>query len=447
MTPVLEHQDVYLSSFTQLERELGGSGRGWLDRMRKDAILRFADLGFPTTRQEEWKYTSVAPIAKFPFKPTACELNRVSAEKLQRLPFADLDCSRLVFVNSYYSPELSSLEGLPEGVKAGSLAAALKSEDGFLEEHLARYAAFQEHAFVALNTAFLNDGAFVSIPQGRVIEKPLQLLFIATPGREAGVSHPRNLIVTSPNSQATIIESYLGLGEGVYFTNAVTEMVVGENAVLDHYKLQQECEQAFHIATLQMQQDRNSTVSSHSLSLGGALVRNDLNTVLEGEGTHCTLNGLYLVMGQQHVDNHTRVDHAQPHGTSQELYKGILAGKATAVFNGSILVRKDAQKTDAIQRNKNLLLSEAANVNTKPQLEIYANDVRCTHGATIGQLDPDALFYLRARGLGRDAARNLLIYAFAREIISRIKVAPLHDRLEELLFARLSAGWEAKEVL
>ncbi|MFQ5816518.1 MAG: Fe-S cluster assembly protein SufD [Terriglobia bacterium] len=446
MIRVTEHQDAYLSSFTQRERALAGHGRPWLDRIRKDAILRFADLGFPTMRKEQWKFTSVAPIAKMPFQPAGVAGNGLTPEKLQRLPFADLGCSRLVFVNSRYRPELSLLHGLPEGVRSGSLAAALGSEERFLEEHLARYAAFQEHAFVALNTAFLNDGAFIYIPKGRVVEKPIHLLFVSTAGAEAVVSHPRTLIVMGPDSEATIIESYLGLGNGVYFTNAVNELVVGENAVVDHYKLQMESEQSFHIATLQVQQGRSSSVSSHFLSLGGALVRNDINAVLEGEGINCTLNGLYLVLGQQHVDNHTLIDHAKPHGTSQELYKGILAGKATAVFNGAIVVRKDAQKTDAIQRNKNLLLSDDAVVNTKPQLEIRANDVKCTHGATIGQLDPNAIFYLRARGIGQEAARKLLIYAFARDIISRIKIGPLQDGLEKLLFARLSQGQKAEEV-
>ena len=251
------------------------------------------------------------------------------------------------------------------------------------------------------------------------------------------MSHPRNLIVAEANSQVSIVESYFGLNDETYFTNAVTEIVVNDNAIVDHYKLQRESMHAFHFSTLQVQQSRSSSFSTHSIALGGALVRNDVNTVLNGEGAEATLDGLYVVSGQQHVDNHTRIEHAKPHCSSRELYKGILDQKARAVFNGRIIVRPDAQKTDSKQTNKNLLLSEEALANTNPQLEIYADDVKCTHGATIGQLSADALFYMRARGIGLDTARNLLTYAFANEITNRIKIEPLRAELEMLLFSRL----------
>jgi Fe-S cluster assembly protein SufD len=282
----------------------------------------------------------------------------------------------------------------------------------------------------------LEDGAFIRIAKGVVLDAPIYLTFLSMPGQDPTVAHPRNVIVAGADSQAAIIETYLGCGEQPYFTNPVTELVAGENAVIDHYKLQTESEQAFHVATLQAQLGRGTNFRSHSISLGGALVRNDVNAVLS-EGAECTLNGLYLAAGEQHIDNHTCIDHAKPHGTSHELYKGILDGRSTAVFNGKILVRKDAQKTDAKQTNKNLVLSEESVINTKPELQIHADDVRCTHGATIGQLDAEAIFYLQSRGIGRADARNLLIYAFARDIVDRIKVEPLREQLEQMLMEKL----------
>jgi Fe-S cluster assembly protein SufD len=304
-----------------------------------------------------------------------------------------------------------------------------------VEPHLAQYASYRGHAFTALNTAFLEDGAFVSIARGKVVEEPIHLLFLSTTHGEGAVCHPRSLILAGEGSQATVIESYVGTGDDVYFTNAVTEIVAGPAAVVDHYKLQRESEEAFHVATLQVQQARNSTLSSHAVTLGGALVRNEVNAVLDDEGCTCTLNGLYLAAGRQHVDNHTVIDHARPRCTSHELYKGILDGQAHGVFNGKIYVRQDAQKTDAKQTNQTLLLSEDATINTKPQLEIYADDVKCTHGATVGQLDDEALFYLRTRGIDKEAARHLLTYAFANDVISRVKVAPVRAHLEEFFLA------------
>ena len=288
-----------------------------------------------------------------------------------------------------------------------------------------------------MNTAFISDGAFVYIPKDSIVDAPIHLLFIATASGKPEVSHPRNLIVAGANTQVKIVESYVGLDKAVYFTNAVTEIVAGENSVIDHYKLQRESVQAFHVATLQIQQARSTTFSTCSISMGGALVRNDVNAVLDGEGCESVLNGLYLVTGQQHVDNHTQIDHAKPHCSSREFYKGILDEKARGVFNGRIIVRPGAQKTDSKQTNKNLLLSEGALVNTNPQLEIYADDVKCTHGATIGQLSADVLFYLRSRGINLETARNLLTYAFASDITSRIKIESIRTELENILFSRL----------
>jgi len=278
------------------------------------------------------------------------------------------------------------------------------------------------------------------VPPGKVVGHPIHLLFISTALGTASASYPRNLIVAGNNSQVTIVETYVGTEKAVYFTNAVTEVVVGENAVLDHYKLQRESKEAFHIATLQVHQARSSTFASHSIALGGALVRNDVNVVLDGEGSECTLNGLYMATGQQHVDHHTRIDHARPHGLSRQLYKGVLGGQARGVFNGKIVVHATGQKTDAKQTNKNLLLSADALIDTKPQLEINNNDVKCTHGSTIGRLDEDSIFYLRSRGIAEEMARSLLTYAFASEIINRIKVEPLRATLENLVVTRLQQG-------
>jgi Fe-S cluster assembly protein SufD len=409
------------------------TGIAWLDALRDTAAERFEKLGFPTTHDEDWRFTSVAPIARTNFLPAQSMDGPAPGEIASALfPAA----CQLVFMNGRYMAGLSTPAGLPPGVQVGSLAEALRAGSDAVKANLARRADISSHAFAALNTANIEDGAYVWVPPGMVVETPIHLVYVSEAGAAPAVSHPRSLILAGANSQATFIESYFGRGEQVYLTNAVTEIVAGDNAVVEHYKLQMEQPQAFHVATLQVEQGRAATFSSHSISLGGALVRNDVNSVL-GEGAECTLNGLYLVNGKQHVDNHTAIDHAMPHGTSHELYKGILDGNASAVFNGRIYVRKDAQKTDAKQTNKNLVLSEDAVINTKPELQIWADDVRCTHGATIGQLDAEAVFYLQSRGIGKKEARDLLTEAFARDIIERIRVAPLRERLEEVLFERI----------
>ena len=465
MTAVKDYQDVYLSTFRERKKEYA-SGPAWLNETRRAALDRFVDLGFPTTRFEEWKHTSVEPIARVAFQPAPRTTAASAVAALKSSCCFDLDCSRLVFVNGHFSPEFSSLAGLPKGIRARSLAEALASGTPELEQHLARYADFQDHAFVALNTAFFEDGAFVEIPKGLVVEKPIYLLFVSTApnGNQPMVSFPRTLILAGRESQASFIEGYIGLDDApsfrglggglplasgqmsqggpgrVYFTNAVTEIVAGENAVVEYGKFQQEGGAAFHVATTQVRQERASTVSTRTFTFGGALAREDLNVVLAGEGASANLNGLYITLDRQHVDHHTTIDHAQPHCDSRELYKGVLEDRSSAVFNGRVIVRKDAQKTDSKQSNKNLLLSEESVVNTKPQLEIFADDVRCTHGATIGQVDQEAIFYLRSRGIGRDEARSLLTFAFANEIIERVKHGPMRDRLREALFVRLGRG-------
>ena len=432
-------ENTLLSTFAGLEEKLGRNGH-WLRDTRKKAIARFNELGFPTTKLEEWKYTNVAPVARIPFEAVGSARNTLTREQLKGLFLAEAafaeNCSRLVFVNGRFSQELSSPD-LCEQIIASSLAEAINSESPVVKTHLARYASYESQAFVALNTAFIEDGALIEIPSGVAIETPIHLLFVSA-AKESVASHPRSLIVVGNNSQARIIESYVGLADDVYLTNAVTEIVAGENSVVEHYKLQDESLEAFHISTVQVHQARNSVLTSHSISFGGKLTRNDVKAVLDGEGAECTLNGLYVTGDTQHVDNHTVMDHAKPHGVSRELYKGILDGKSSAVFNGSIVVRKDSQKTDARQSNKNLLLSEEATINSKPQLEINADDVKCTHGTSIGHLDEDSIYYLRSRGIGQREAQAVLTYGFANDVLNRMNLEGLRVRLECALISRLS---------
>jgi Fe-S cluster assembly protein SufD len=456
-----------------------------LAALRQAALARFAALGFPTTRQEEWRYTNLAPLARAAFQRAPARMAGGGATSPSAAPVAGAPrpgpgavarwafdaAATLVFVDGQFAPELSTGaagaagEGpLPPGILVTSLAAVLAREPGRVTPWLGRHTSFQDQPFVALNTAFLHDGAVVLLPRGVVLERPVHLLYLSTPfpvapvrrSRHAGagaravaaakpavpapatVSYPRNLIVAGEGSQLTVVETYAG--EGAYFTCGVTELIAAPGAVIDHYKVQRESREAYHLATLQVYGDRASVISSHSISLGGGLVRNDVNALLDGEGIDCILNGLYLADGRQLVDNHMRVEHAKPHCSSHELYKGILDGKARTVFNGLIHVHPGAQKTDAKQSNRNLLLSADAIANSNPRLEIFADDVRCTHGSTVGQLDADAVFYLRSRGIGEAAARSLLTYAFASDIVARIKVEAVRHDLEEYLFARLPQG-------
>jgi Fe-S cluster assembly protein SufD len=435
MPQVMDIKDHYLETFSQFEKERQADEHSPLFRLREAAMSRFAELGFPTARDEEWRFTNIAPLMQISFQPAALAVpKQLTTLKLDRLTYGAWDCYRLVFVNGTFAPELSNRPTGPSMLRS-NIREALKENSQALEPCLAKYADYEDHAFVALNTAFLHDGAFVNIPRNQIVDKPIHLVFVSIPGREPTVAHPRALIVAGVNSQATIVESYVSFGKDSAFTNAVTEIVLEENSGIDHYKIQRENPQTFHIATLQVQQNRSSRFSSHSIATGGSLVRNEVNAVLDGEGCECTLNGLYMANGKQLVDNHTRIDHAKPHCTSHELYKGILDEQARGVFSGKIYVHQDAQKTDAKQTNKTLLLSEDAVINTKPQLEIFADDVKCTHGATIGQLAEEAIFYLRSRGIGQEDARSLLTFAFANDIIGRIKVEPIRNHLEELLLA------------
>lgn len=435
---------VYFSQFERFERAAPGTPR-WLQALRRSAIRRFGELGFPTTRQEEWRHTNVAPLAKAAFQLAEPHANGLTARALAGCLIAELECCNLVFINGRFSAGHSCLCALSGGARAGSLAAALQSDPGALEEHLARYAPSGENPFTALNTAFLADGAYVFIPDGVVLDQVVHLVYISTAPEGAVMSHPHNLIVAGRRSQASIVESYVGLRDDVYFTNAVTEIVAGEGAVIEHTKLQRESERAYHIATIQAAAGARASLTSYAILLGGGLTRNELRVLLEGEGGECRLDGLYLAKGTQHMDTRTTVDHAAPHAASRQLYKGILDGRSSGVFHGRIVVRPDAQQTDARQTNRNLLLSDDAVIDSKPQLEIRADDVRCTHGAAIGRLDEEALFYLRTRGLDEAAARNLLTYAFASEISSAMKLKPLQCQVDLLLLNRLARDGRPKE--
>lgn len=428
-------KEHYLSDFRH-DFSNGRSGSPtWLRALRESAIGSFERLGFPTRNDEDWKYTSVEPIVSQSFERQRSP-EPVSVEAILPRSFTDPECNRLVFVNGTFAPQLSLWRDVPANLRVQSLADAIKHDDQILAPYLAACARHEKEAFFALNTAFMEDGAVVVVPARCRLQAPLQLIFVSMAGERGIALYPRNLLLVGAGSEVKIVETYVGLGAGSYFVDAVTELIGEEDSAIDYYQLQREGDAGFHIGAVDARLKRNCHFTSHAITLAGALVRNDVHVALEGEGSECILNGLYLLDGQQHVDNHTEIEHRRPRATSFELYKGILSGNAHGVFNGKIVVHKDAQKTDARQTNKNLLLSEDAVVNTKPQLEIHADDVKCSHGSTIGQLDADALFYLRSRGLDTHEARSLLSYAFASDVVGRIRIPSLRSRLDEYLLTK-----------
>ena len=435
-------EETYLRAFESFEKNGSSKDPSWAQSLRKDAITRFSQLGFPVARRgnEEWKYTDIGPIARSAFRPPSADgLPTSSNIGLKPFTLGGRSWTRLVFVDGKYAERLSHFSDMPANTKLVSLKEAMADKSDLLESHLARKADFENDAFTALNTAFLHDGAFLYIPDGVILEKPIHFMFLA--GRQSDsqpgdtFSNPRILVIAGRNSRATIIESHAGLGQGHHFTNTVSEIVLGEGASLDCYRIQEESDEAFHISTTQVELERNSMFSSVAMDAGGGLVRNNLNVALVGEGSSCKLDGLYVVSGSQHVDNQVIIDHRAPHTISRELYKGILDGHSRAVFHGSIIVRRGAQKVDARQIDRNLLLSDKCEADTKPAFWIYADDVKCGHGAANGKLDDDALFYLRSRGLDEETARRFLIRAFASEIINSVKLEPLRAFMEILVSA------------
>lgn len=413
----------------------------WLLDLRNIGASAFAGLGFPTLRNEDWRFTNVAPITELPFEPArAVSVNGRESNVLAQSAFASLPGCRLVFVNGFFAPRLSRIEGIPPETTVDSLANALKRQTGLIETHLGKRAGTSDNAFAALNQAFFTDGAFIHVPNGVVIAEPIQVIYITSAKRAGETVQPRNLVLMGANSKATIIESYLSTGTAVSFTNAVTEIVAGESAILEHVKLQDETASAYHVATIAGEFGRASNVSVHSFALGSKLSRNNIRARLGGEGLECILNGLYLTRDEQLADHHMVVEHTQPHCASHEYFNGILDDKSRGVFHGRIYVHPLAQKTDAKQTNKNLLLSDDATADTKPQLEIYADDVKCTHGATVGQLNGESVFYLRSRGIPEATARRMLIHAFAGEIVERIRCAPAREALDKLVWNRLETS-------
>ena len=426
----------YVAAFADFQ--IDHPAPAWLGIKRREAMAAFQRLGFPTVRDEEWKYTDITPVANLAATPIfRPELNGHAPQSLPtHLPFNEIAGHKLVFVNGHYSEALSKIGELPAGAILKPMSRALTENAETVEAHFGKHLDAQGETFAALNTAFAQDGAFVHLADNVQIEETIRLVFLATSEGET-VTHPRNLIVLGRSAQAHVLETYASTSDNVYFCNAVTEVETDQGARLEHIKVQLESPKAFHIATLQIQSARDVVASSHCLNFGGRIVRNNANAVLADEGGEVTLNGLVLGRDSQHIDNHTSMDHAKPHCDSHENYAHVLDDQSVGVFNGKIFVREDAQKTDAKQSNRTLLLSRDAQIDAKPQLEIFADDVKCTHGATIGQLDDEALFYLRARGVPEREARKILIRAFAAEVFESIAHEDVREALERELAARL----------
>ena len=429
------------SGYTTEYQAFARAGRGtpsWLDTIRQCAFQRFQALGFPTTKNEDWHFTSVAPIVEAAYPPRTAPGGDVKPADLAPFTFGASDWPTIVFVNGVFAPALSSLESLPEGVKVYDMASAFRASDSVVERHLSKFAAYELNTFTALNSAFVSDGAVVRIAKEFEVDRPIHILFVSDALAAKTQSNPRTLIVAEPHSKATVIESYVATGEASYFTNAVTEVLLEDGANLSHLKIQRESPRAFHVGTIEAEQKRDSHYQSFSFATGAALSRTNIFTTLDGEGAGATLNGLYMLDGEQHCDHQTKIEHAQPNCFSRELYKGVLDGASHGVFNGKVYVDPIAQKTDGKQTNKVLLLSERAQVDTKPQLEIFADDVKCTHGATVGRVDETAAFYMKSRGINKELARRLLTYAFAAEVLETIEIDRVRQDLEQATLQRFT---------
>ncbi len=415
----------------------GASAPDWVREIRDAGFARFRETGLPGKRDEEWRFTNLAPITEGTFRRNGAASISVGANDLAAFDFPGLGGPLLVFVDGVYAPDLSRTVDLPDGVIVAPLAEAWSSHPDLVRPHLGRLAERDGEAFTALNSSLFADGVFVRVEKGVVWPDPVRALFVSTDGSAGRMSHPRNLFIVEESADATLIEDWVSIGEGAAFTNAVTEIVAGDNARAHHYVLERENRESLAVSTVHAEQGRDSFFASHSALMGGRLVRNNVYPVLTGAGCDSLLNGFYVPSGHQHHDTHMVVRHAAPHGDSRQYYRGILEGEGHAVFSGRIIVDEGAQKTDAKQSNMNLLLSDNAVVDTKPQLEIYADDVKCTHGATVGQLDADAIFYMKARGIPEDEARGLLVFAFVNEVLERMALAPIREGLSSLLTTRL----------
>lgn len=439
MTVEVEQLESYLRAYTEFARRTGTDAPGWLRELRDRAFARFSEVGFPTTRDEDWRFTNLSAVSRTSFALAEETSLRPSASEVSSWCFAG--CSaRLVFWNGKFAKELSSWFEMPDGVVATGLGDAIRRHPEAVENHLGRYLDIERDSFCALNTAFLEDGAYVRVPPKMVIERPIHLLFVSTAGETPAMTHPRNLIVIGKEAQASVVEDYVSLGPDIAaLSNTATELVAGESSTVIHTLIEREHLRCSNVSTLRIEQARSANVASHSLLLGGGLVRNNVHPVLAGEGGECLINGLFIGSGRQHLDNYMLVEHQRPHCASRQFYNGILDDHAHGVFHGRIIVHKAAQKTDAKQTNRNLLLSDDAQIDTKPQLEIYADDVKCTHGATIGQIEENVLFYLRSRGISEIEARRLLLEAFAGECLHRMPSGPARNHAHALIKSYLTA--------
>lgn len=439
MAETSELRNWYIGLYRDFENRLNGGKSRPVHKLRKAAIDRFAEMDFPDHRQEDWRFTDITPILKHNFSYVDQRKIEVKPDDLTPFLFGGMRSHLMVFVNGIYSPELSASLPLPKGAIVGSLAEAMNSDDGSISSHISGQLDSGVDAFTALNTAFTLDGAYINVSPGAIIEDPVHILFIST-GDGQFISQPRNLIITGENSQVKVIEHYVNLRSGVYFTNAVTEIEVGPNSFVDSVKIQDENLDAYHVATTAVSVGQSGNYESHAVSNGGRIYRHNVNVLLNGEGGNAMLEGLYLTLGEQLSDTHSMIDHAAPLCTSGEHYKGILDDVSRAVFNGKIMVRPGAQKTNSYQENRNILLSNSARVDTKPQLEIFSDDVKCSHGATVGQLNKESMFYLRSRGIGEERAKQILIYAFANDVLKNIKQDEVRNELEGILSTRFLKG-------
>lgn len=444
MATEIVKENSYAAAFHDLVEIAGRNEPAWLGELRARSFAQFNRTGFPTVEHEEWKYTNVAPLAKRSFRPVIAANGTALSKQNALEPFTYEETRNSVFgfVNGIFRRDLSSLKSLPSGVVAIALDEALrdKAHEPLIRKRLDEESLDSQSSFTLLNTALFAGGLFIRIPQGVEIEAPLQLQFISEPikGETPAAVFPRVVIFAEANSAATIIESYRASDESSsYFTNGMIDVVLGDGAHVRHYKVQREGTHASHIANTRVDVGPNADYNTTTINLGAALSRHDINVTMDHEGASCSVDGLYMIDGNQHTDTHSVIDHRQPHCSSHQLYKGILDGKSRAVFNGKVFVRPGAQKTDAQQTNKNLLLSDDAQVDTKPQLEIYADDVKCTHGAAIGQLSEDEMFYLESRGINPTLARNILTYGFAEEVIEKIKIESIKRELDEAVLNRL----------
>lgn len=424
-------------SYVERLSEFLDSGRGdapeWLADLRREAILGFGELGFPTLSDEEWRFTNLEALRRGSFSIAENGISDVSEKTVDSYGFPGLDCLRLVFVNGRFASSLSDLGDVGEGIVVKALSEAIREHDDLVRGHLAKYADYEKDAFISLNTSYFEDGVFVYVPDRTIFEKPVHVLHVSTDEGRPLFINPRNLIIVGQSSAAKVIEHYVSMSQSVYFSNVVTEVVCGEDANLEHYRLEFESQKAFNFSTLRVTQQKNSNITSHSVLYGGAIVRNNVHPVLAGEGCNSDIYGLFMSERRQHMDNFMRVEHASPHCDSRQFYNGVLDGRSKGVFHGRILVHEGAEKTDAKQTNRNLLLSDTAQIDTKPQLEIYNDDVKCTHGATIGQMDEEALFYLRSRGISMRQAKIIMLQAFTGETLEHMSIDSVRETLESVV--------------